>query len=89
MKAKKNGFPSESKADYFRVSLTLPKELDDFLEKIGSEAKYNGGFKLAKTMIIRAMIRAMMQLKIDLKNVKLEDELEDRITSALKKNGKS
>jgi hypothetical protein len=31
----------------------------------------------------------MMQLKIDLKNVKLEDELEARISSALKKNGKS
>ncbi len=88
MAAKKIGNSTETKADYFRVSLTLPKELDDYLEKFGSEAKSKGGFKLAKTTIIRSMIRSMMQLKVDLKDVKQEEDLEKRIEAAFKKNGK-
>ncbi|PKL92703.1 MAG: hypothetical protein CVV21_02800 [Candidatus Goldiibacteriota bacterium HGW-Goldbacteria-1] len=88
MAAKKNGNSTETKADYFRVSLTLPKELDDYLEKFGSEAKSKGGFKLAKTTIIRSMVRALMHLKVDLQGVKQEEELEKRIEAAFKKNGK-
>jgi len=74
----------ESKADYFRVPLTLPKELDLFLQKIGTEAKVRGGFKLAKTTIIRALVKAMMELDVDLVGVKDEEELKRRILNALK-----
>ncbi|MFP4467242.1 MAG: hypothetical protein ACLFP1_09335 [Candidatus Goldiibacteriota bacterium] len=73
------------KADYFRVSLTLPKELDDYLESLGSEAKSSGGFKLPKTSIVRAFIRAIMDLEIDLTGVKEEEQLQSRITAAMKK----
>lgn len=75
----------ESKANYFRVPLTLPKELDIYLQKIGTEAKASGGFKLAKTTIIRALIKTMMDLEVDLSNVKDEDELKIRVLRALKK----
>lgn len=79
---------SDSKAGYFRVSLTLPKNLDDYLEMLGSDIKSKGGFKLAKTEIIRAMIRAMMTLKPELKNIKSEQDLESKILASFRKNGK-
>ncbi|OGF48577.1 MAG: hypothetical protein A2231_11330 [Candidatus Firestonebacteria bacterium RIFOXYA2_FULL_40_8] len=75
----------ESKANYFRVPLTLPKELDVFLQKVGTEAKTSGGFKLPKTLIIRSLIRAMMELDVDVGGVKEEEELKSRILEALKK----
>jgi hypothetical protein len=76
----------ESKADYFRVPLTLPRELDLFLQRVGSDAKAGGGFKLAKTTIIRALIRVMMDAKLDSSGIKDEFELQDKIKAAIKKS---
>jgi len=86
--SRKKTINADSKAGYFRVSLTLPKNLDDYLEMMGSDIKGSGGFKLAKTEIIRAMIRAMMTMKFDIKQVKSEEDLEGKILASLRKNGK-
>jgi len=75
----------ESKANYFRVPLTLPKELDLFLQKVGAEARATGGFKLPKTLIIRSLIKAMQELDVDVSGIKDEDELKARVLTALKK----
>jgi len=75
----------ESKANYFRVPLTLPKELDVFLQKVGTEARSSGGFKLPKTLIIRSLIKAMRELDVDVSGIKDEDELKSRVLTALKK----
>ena len=64
----------------------MPLDLADYLSELGSEAKHGGGFKLAKTTIIKALIRAMKtideKVKIDLSGVKDEDELKERLLDA-------
>ena len=66
-----------------RVPVIMPLDLADYLADLGSEAKRNGGFKLAKTTIIRALIRALLiideKVKIDLTGVKDEGRLIERL----------
>lgn len=73
------------KSEYIRVNLTLPDELDRVLQKIGNDARATGGYKLPKTMIMRALVRMLMSLDVDLSGVKTEDEFLDRILQAIKK----
>ena len=75
----------DDRSSYFRVSLTLPRKLDNFLETLSSEARAKGGFKLAKTEIVRALIMAMMELNVNVEGVKDEEELKARIIEAAKK----
>ncbi len=60
------------KSSYDRVSLTLPAELHEWLHQFTLEIKRNGGYKLPKTLVIRAFIRTIMEsgLAIDLGNIK-------------------
>ena len=78
-----------SKADYWKMSLTLPEDLVKFLEELSTNCKKSGGFKIARTEIIRAMIRALAELDkkglIDISQVCNEDQLEERIVEAMKK----
>lgn len=75
----------EDKSEYIRVNLTLPDELDRVLQKLGNDARATGGYKIPKTMIMRALIRVLMTLDIDLTEVKTEDEFLDRVLKAIKK----
>lgn len=74
-----------SRSDYIRVNLTLPDSLDRVLQELGNNARATGGYKLPKTMIMRALVRLLMQLDIDPSGVKTEDELLERILKAIKK----
>ncbi len=74
-----------SKAHYFRLNLTLPESMDRFLEEVGIEAKAGKGYKLPKTLILRALIRLMSELDVDVGGVKTEEELLDRLLAALKR----
>lgn len=78
----------ELKSDYIRVNLTLPDELDRVLQDIGSDARAAGGYKLPKTMIMRALVRLLKTLDFDLSDVKTEDELLERILLANEKEVK-
>lgn len=70
----------------FKVHVPMDKGLVQWLESVGIEAKESGGFKLAKSVIIRACVRAVMNLPpIDLSGVKDENELAKRIVKAMKK----
>jgi hypothetical protein len=70
----------------FKVHVPMDKDLVQWLENVGIEAKESGGFKLAKSVIIRACVRAVMNLPpIDLTGVKDENELSKRIAKAMKK----
>ena len=70
---------SEPKSEYIRVNLTLPDELDRVLQELGNDARATGGYKLPKTMIMRALVRLLMTLNVDPSGVKTEDELLERI----------
>ena len=70
----------------FKVHVPMDKELVHWLENTGIDAKESGGFKLAKSVIIRACVRAVMKLPpIDLTGVKDEDELTKRVIKVMKK----
>ena len=75
----------ESKSEYIRVNLTLPDELDRVLQELGNDARATGGYKLPKTMIMRALVRLLMTLDVDPSGVKTEDELLERILKATNK----
>ena len=73
------------KSEYIRVNLTLPDELDRVLQELGNDARASGGYKIPKTMIMRALVRLLMTLDIDPSGIKTEDELLERILQAVKK----
>lgn len=73
---------SGPKSEYFRVNLTLPESLDRFLEELGTEAKAQRGYKLPKTLIMRALIRMLGELEVDVSGVRSEDELLERMRAA-------
>ena len=50
-----------------------------------NDARAAGGYKLPKTMIMRALVRLLMSLDVDPSGVKTEDELLERIGRATKK----
>ncbi len=73
------------KSEYIRVNLTLPDKLDRVLQELGNDARATGGYKLPKTMIMRALVRLLMKLDVDPSGVKTEEELLERILQATKK----
>ncbi len=70
------------KSQYFRLNLTLPEALDRFLEEVGMEAKSTKGYKLPKTLILRALIRMMGEMDVDVSGVRTEEELIERLLQA-------
>ncbi len=74
-----------SAGNYIRLNLTLPDELDRMLQEFGSDARAAGGYKIPKTMIIRALIRLLMTLEVDLNDVKTEEDLLRSLLLAIRK----
>lgn len=70
------------KSSYFRLNLTIPDELDAKLTELGHKARQNGGARLRKTEILRALVRLLLELPVDVRGVKDEEELLDRLRRA-------
>jgi len=81
---KNKKFRGEVEKGLFRIPLTISKEMDSWLSKLSSEMKSSGGYKLPRSYILRALISAAMKLKIDVKGIKNEKQLEDRIREAIR-----
>lgn len=68
------------------INVTVPLDLDGFLQELGNETRRLGGYHLAKTVIVRSMARALRKLKssgrLDLREVFTEDEFTGRILRA-------
>ena len=87
-----------TKEGYERFSLTLPEDLNDWLYAFSLRVKRSGGYRIPKTLIIRAFIRAIKEsdLEVDLSNLRdpdikgirgvdsqgMEDELVRRLVEA-------
>jgi hypothetical protein len=73
------------KAEYDRLSLTLPPDLNEWLHRFRMEIKQAGGFKLPRTLIVRAFIRAIKEsrIAIDLKDLRDNDkkDIADKVSS--------
>jgi hypothetical protein len=63
-----------------KLSVFLNREEDAYLENLASTAKFSGGKKLSKTKLIEAMVRAFRKTDLDVRGVKDEQELLNRVS---------
>jgi hypothetical protein len=78
-------FRSEVEKGLHKVTITVSDEALDWCYELSKLMKKNGGYKLPRSYIIRALISACMKLDIDVKGVKTEKDLEEKIVRACKK----
>ena len=67
-----------------KLSVFLNREEDTYLENLASTAKFSGGKKLSKTKLIEAMVRAFKETDLDVRGVKDDEELLDRVIAQLR-----
>ena len=72
------------KTHQIKLSVFLNKEEDAYLENLASTAKFSGGKKLSKTKLIESMVRAFRRTGLDVRGVKDEQELLNRVTAQMK-----
>jgi hypothetical protein len=71
------------KSAMIKLSVFLNREEDAYLEALASTAKFSGGRKLSKTRLIEAMVRAFRQTNLDVRGVKDDQELLNRVSAQL------
>jgi hypothetical protein len=71
------------KSAVIKLSVFLNREEDAYLETLASTAKFSGGKKLSKTKLIEAMVRAFRKTNLDVRGVKDDQELLNRISAQL------
>lgn len=74
----------KTSAGYYRTTLTIGPELDQKLVRFGQQCRLNGGSKLGRTAIIRALVMTLDSLDVDVQGVKTEQDLKIRVLEALK-----
>jgi hypothetical protein len=72
------------KASMIKLSVFLNRDEDAYLEGLASTAKFSGGKKLSKTKLIEAMVRAFRKTDLDVRGVKDEQELINRVSAQVK-----
>jgi len=78
-------FRSDVKKDLFRTPISITKEMESWLQRLGSEMKASGGYKLPKSYIVRSLLDAAMELDVNVSGVKTEEELKERFIDAIKR----
>jgi hypothetical protein len=76
--------PAMAKSAMIKLSVFLNREEDAYLEGLASTAKFTGGKKLSKTKLIEAMVRAFRQTDLDVRGVKDEQELQNRVKAQVR-----
>ena len=67
-----------------KLSVFLNREEDAYLENLASTAKFSGGKKLSKTKLIESMVRAFRKTNLDVRGVKDDAELLNRVITQLR-----
>jgi hypothetical protein len=75
--------PVMARSPVIKLSVFLNREEDAYLEGLASTAKFSGGRKLSKTKLIEAMVRAFRQTNLDVRGVKDDQELLNRVMMQL------
>ena len=78
-------FRSEVEKGLHKVTITISDEALDWCYELSKLMKKNGGYKLPRSYIIRALINACMKLDINVKGVKTEKDMEERIIKGHRK----
>ena len=68
--------------EYRKVMITLTPEQERFLDAFRSEVRTLKGSSLSRTEIIRALVDYLATLKLNLKDIKDEKDLLERIRKA-------
>jgi hypothetical protein len=76
--------PVLPKSAMIKLSVFLNRDEDAYLEALASTAKFSGGKKLSKTRLIEAMVRAFRKTNLDVRGVKDDQELLNRISAQLR-----
>jgi hypothetical protein len=69
------------KSSVIKLSVFLNRDEDAYLEALASTAKFSGGKKLSKTKLIEAMVRAFRKTELDVRGVKDDQELLNRVSA--------
>jgi hypothetical protein len=80
--------PVRTRSPAIKLSVFLNREEDAYLEGLASTAKFSGGRKLSKTKLIEAMVRAFRQTELDVRGVKDDQELLNRVMMQLRRNSR-
>jgi len=75
--------PAPVKSAMIKLSVFLNREEDAYLETLASTAKFSGGKKLSKTRLIETMVRAFRRTNLDVRGVKDDQELLNRVSAQL------
>jgi hypothetical protein len=67
-----------------KLSVFLNHEEDRYLENLSSTAKFSGGKKISKTRLIAAMVRAFSTVNLDVRGVRTDEELFERVIAQLR-----
>ena len=75
--------PAMAKSAMIKLSVFLNRGEDAYLEALASTAKFSGGKKLSKTKLIETMVRAFRRTNLDVRGVKDDQELLNRVTAQI------
>jgi hypothetical protein len=75
--------PTPVKSAMIKLSVFLNRDEDAYLEALASTAKFCGGKKLSKTRLIETMVRAFRRTGLDVRGVKDDQELLNRVSAQL------
>lgn len=70
-------------APLYHLSAEIPLKSIQYLEWLGLESRTNGGLRLSKATILRALLNVAMRLDIDVRGLSTQSELEARIWAAM------
>jgi len=76
--------PETPRSTMIKLSVFLHREEDAYLEALASTAKFSGGRKLSKTKLIETMVRAFRKTNLDVRGVKDDQELLNRVSAQLR-----
>ena len=76
--------PVSGRSAMIKLSVFLHRDEDAYLEALASTAKFSGGKKLSKTRLIEAMVRAFRKTDLDVRGVKDDQELLNRVSARVK-----
>jgi hypothetical protein len=76
--------PEPPRAAMIKLSVFLNREEDAYLENLASTAKFSGGKKLSKTKLIEAMVRAFRETDLDVRGIRDDKELFNRVIAQLR-----
>jgi hypothetical protein len=72
------------KSTYKKVTLTMPCEMLEYIESFGQKSHRKGGYKVAKTEVVRSMIALLEEINIDWSGLKDSQDLSRRILEGMR-----